>query len=68
MVVPGYRSAELSLSWTKVKIVALQECKLVPTVVTFLYFKKTNQTKNNPQTSQDLLYKTCFSLLQMSNW
>lgn len=38
MVVPGDRSAELSLSQIKVKIVALQECKIVPTVVTFLYF------------------------------
>lgn len=73
MVVPGSRSAELSLSQTKVKIAALQECKLVPTVVTLLYLKEKkpqNQTnhKNTPQTFQDLLCKTCFSLLQVSDW
>lgn len=47
MVVPGSRSAELSLSQTKVKIAALQECKLVPTVVTLLYLKEKKNTKTN---------------------
>lgn len=56
MVVPGYRSAELSLSQIKVKIVAWQECKLVPTVITFLYLKKKKIQPNKKKPHQ--LFKT----------
>lgn len=58
MVVPGSRSAELSLSQTKVKIAVLQECKLVPTVVTLLYLKE-KKHKNKPTTkTPPKLFKT----------